>query len=249
VAAPPALTLRSTLPTPAAERAAAAAGHETGHATSAAPSGEAETRDLPGARGVAAQDASAQDAPAHDHGGDRGHAPPNEPGSRAASSDTLLQRPGVAAPPAFAALITAADGTLRLGAPLPTAAAGAAADEQIANLQRMVQTMRVMVRETVSQATVRLRPEHLGEVTIDVRVDGKSVSAVIHSESANVREWMQGQESSLRNGLSEHGLHLEKLQVQRDGRQDGREGQQQPERRKARARQHDNAQGTFEITV
>ena len=190
-------------------------------------------------------------ASADDDGGDRGHAPPNEPGTRAAHAETALQRPGAGAPPAFGALITAADGTLRLGAPLPSPGAGAlAADEQIANLQRMVQTMRVMVRETVSQATVRLRPEHLGEVTIDVRVDGTSVSAVIHSESANVREWMQGQESTLRNGLSEHGLHLEKLQVQRDGRHDGREEpHQQPERRKARARQHDAAQGTFEITV
>jgi hypothetical protein len=256
VAASPALPPRSASPTPVAGRAVAAAGDETGHATPAAPSVETETRQLPDARGVAArdtpaQDAPAQDAPAHDHRGDRGHAPPNESGARGANSDTLLQRSGVASLPAFGALITAADGTLRLGAPLPTAAAGAAAaaDEQIANLQRMVQTMRVMVRETVSQATVRLRPEHLGEVTIDVRVDGKSVSAVIHSESANVREWMQGQESTLRQGLSEHGLHLEKLQVQRDGRQDGREGQQQPERRKARARQHDNTQGTFEITV
>ena len=229
----------------AGDRAAAAV-HEAGHAPSALASEEAETRVLPGVG-----DGAAQDAAADDDGGDRGHAPPNESGPRAAHAETALQRPGAGAPPGFGALITAADGTLRLGAPVPPLGAGAlAADEQIANLQRMVQTMRVMVRETVSQATVRLRPEHLGEVTIDVRVDGTSVSAVIHSESANVREWMQGQESTLRNGLSEHGLHLEKLQVQRDGRHDGREEpHQQPERRKARARQHDAAQGTFEITV
>jgi flagellar hook-length control protein FliK len=146
--------------------------------------------------------------------------------------------------------VIAADGTLRLAAPLLTAGAGAlSSDEQIANIQQLVQTMRVMSRETVSTATLRLRPEHLGEVTIDVRVDGKSVSAIIHSESASVREWMQGQESTLRNGLSEHGLHLLKLQVERDGRQEQREGQQQPERRRPRARQHDTAQGTFEITV
>lgn len=150
-------------------------------------------------------------------------------------------------------LITAPDGTLRLTAPLATTSFfGAQAlleQPPAANVDQMVQTMRVMVKDGVSEATVHLHPEHFGEVSIQVRVDGKSVSAIVHTESAGVREWLQGQESALRGSLSEQGLQLDRLVVQRDGRQDRRHGapqQQEQPRRRAKSGDHEP---TFEVAV
>jgi flagellar hook-length control protein FliK len=150
-------------------------------------------------------------------------------------------------------LVASPDGTLRMASPLTAPAPVAmlmAPEHSQANLDQMVQSMRVMVRDTVSAATVHLHPEHFGEVSIQVRVDGKTVSAVVNTESAGVREWLQGQESTIRNGLSEHGLQLDRLVVQRDGRQDRRQqGAQQQGPRRRRTRADADAQQTFEISV
>ena len=108
--------------------------------------------------------------------------------------------------------------------------------------------MRVQMKEGVSEATVHLRPEHLGEVSIAIRVDGKSVSAVIHAESAGVREWIQAQENTLRSGLSEQGLHLDRLLVQRDPRHDRRE-QARPEQRRARVKRGPETPERFEVSA
>jgi flagellar hook-length control protein FliK len=149
-------------------------------------------------------------------------------------------------------LVSAPDGTLRLASPLATSLLSAPTllEPPPANLDQMVQTMRVMVKDGVSEATVHLNPEHFGEVSIQVRVDGKTVSAIVHTESAGVREWLQGQESTLRSNLSEQGLQLDRLVVQRDGRQDRRHNapQQQGQPRR-RTRTEDDSQQTFELSV
>jgi flagellar hook-length control protein FliK len=153
---------------------------------------------------------------------------------------------------ALLTLVAGPDGALRL---TPAAMASPVLtpilpQDQTANIDQLVQTMRVMVKEQVTEATVHLRPQHFGEVSIKVRMDGKSVSAIIQTESSQVRDWMLGQEGTLRNGLSEQGLQLERLVVQRDGRQDRRDNsQQQPERRRQRQRPQSESQQTFEITV
>jgi flagellar hook-length control protein FliK len=153
---------------------------------------------------------------------------------------------------AMLTLVAGPDGTLRLtpGAHVTPLAASMLPQDQTANIDEMVRTMRVLVKEQVTEATVRLRPEHFGEVTIQVRMDGKAVSAIVLTDSSQVREWLLGQEGTMRTGLSEQGLQLERLQVQRDGRQDRRDAdQQQPERRRPRPRPQSESQQTFEITV
>ena len=80
------------------------------------------------------------------------------------------------------------------------------------------------------EATVRLRPEYLGEVTIQLRVDGSGVSAIVRAESAGVRQWLQSQEQSIRGGLAEHGLELSRFVVDPDDRQQTqRDAQQEAE--------------------
>lgn len=118
------------------------------------------------------------------------------------------------------------------------------------NLSRLVQSIRVQARDGVSQASVRLNPEHLGEVAIAIRVDNGIVTAVVRAEAGDVRQWLRGQEDSIRAALAEQGLTLDEFVVEQDGRR-GRDqeqqGEEQPRRNRARG-QRVNAP-SFEVTA
>ena len=133
------------------------------------------------------------------------------------------------------------------GAALPPAppAATVPAPE---NVGRLIESMRVQMKHGIQEATVRLNPEHLGEVTISVRVERGAVSAVVHAETAAVQQWLESQEDKLRSGLSDQGLHLERFIVQRDRPQERREQrQQQPAPRYKQ--QRDDTAIRFEVLV
>jgi flagellar hook-length control protein FliK len=133
----------------------------------------------------------------------------------------------------------------------PTAPASALQHPDVENVHRLVETMRITAKAGGWEATVRLRPEHLGEVTIALRVDGNTVSAVVQAESASVRQWLQSQEEAVRSGLSEHGLDLGRYQVDRDGqRRDAEDPQQQQQpRRRSTPRRSADADQRFEVVV
>lgn len=145
-------------------------------------------------------------------------------------------------------LLASPDGTFRLGGAGAPAAPPSPVTHAPDNFGRLVQTMRVQLKDGISEATVRLRPEHLGEVNISIRVDGKVVSAIVHAESAGVREWLQSQESALRASLSEQGLQLDRLHVQRDPRHDRREHPSQ-EPKRSRPRHPAGPDARFEVMV
>jgi flagellar hook-length control protein FliK len=153
--------------------------------------------------------------------------------------------PGASAAPAAAA----AD------VPAVADAAAVASDSSIApdNLDRLVQAMQVNTRAGVMEATVRLRPEYLGDVTINHKVEGRGVSAVVHAETPAVRQWLESNEQTIRSGLAEHGLELERFVVDPNGQQNAqqRDAQQdaQEQRRAWRRRQAITAAQRFEITV
>jgi flagellar hook-length control protein FliK len=108
--------------------------------------------------------------------------------------------------------------------------------------------MRVIARPGAWEATVRLNPEHLGEVSIAVRVERNAVTATVNAEAAGVRQWLESQEQALRSGMADHGLQLERYIVQRDGQRREAESQhQQPSRRQPRQRQATTER--FEIVV
>jgi flagellar hook-length control protein FliK len=94
------------------------------------------------------------------------------------------------------------------------------------NLTRLIEAMRVTAKTGGWEATVRLKPQHLGEVTIALRVDGDTVSATVNAEIAGVRQWLRSQEEAVRSGMAEHGLTLDRFHVQRDGQRSRRDAQQ-----------------------
>jgi flagellar hook-length control protein FliK len=137
----------------------------------------------------------------------------------------------------------------------PTAAVpdqAAAAPDGDTALQ-IVQAMRLQFRDGIGDAVVRLKPGHLGEVSISLRVDHQSVSATVHAEVPAVRQWLESQESSLRSGLADQGLHLEKFVVKEDQPRQGEKEAQDAEarehaRRMFRQRRAESEQ-KFEVIV
>ena len=121
------------------------------------------------------------------------------------------------------------------------------------SLQDLVQTMRVQVRQGIGDAVVRLKPEHLGEISIRLHVEQQNVSAVIRAEVPAVRQWLEQNEASLRQNLSQHGLQLDKFVVREDESRrepsDSREElQDRRERRRPHSRQHE-PEPRFELLV
>ncbi|MGE0591272.1 MAG: flagellar hook-length control protein FliK [Vicinamibacterales bacterium] len=121
--------------------------------------------------------------------------------------------PGVVAPaltpPGLAgtSLVVPATGHVPAGAP-PDAG----------NLDRLVQSMRLQARDGIAEATIRLRPDHFGDVTISVRVERGVVTASVLSDSADVKAWLREHEASLRAGLAEQGLELGDLVISDEDR-------------------------------
>lgn len=107
-----------------------------------------------------------------------------------------------------------------------------AADGDVAT--QIVRSIKTSLKDGIGEARVRLRPDYLGEVRIELKVEGDRVSAVLQVERADVRQQVEQGSQSLRSTLAAQGLHLEELTVREDGsRQDRREG----ERREGNRRQ------------
>lgn len=113
-------------------------------------------------------------------------------------------------------------------------------------LPQLVRAMRIQLAGGVGEARIQLDPEHLGAVTVNLRVEGGVVSAVVTAEQSAVRQLIENQETSLRQALAEQGLLLGKLHVERDGRSPGeRRSQGQDDTPRRRSPRKDTA--TFEL--
>ena len=56
-----------------------------------------------------------------------------------------------------------------------------------------------------SQVIITLRPEHLGEVTVKINVDGDRVTAAFHAASSEVRAILESSMPQLRQEMSQNG--------------------------------------------
>lgn len=65
-----------------------------------------------------------------------------------------------------------------------------------------------MAGQRISQAEIRVSPEHLGNIAIRLQVEGNEVRAEFHSTQAEVRHALEASLPRLREMLSQHGLQL-----------------------------------------
>jgi flagellar hook-length control protein FliK len=181
----------------------------------------------------------------------------SKPAAASAGSDIL---PHEAPPPTSATRVVhptvtampAIDGVRQVPvdrAPLAEASPAPAADVPDADTpHRLVQSLRMQFLRGGGDAIVQLRPEHLGQVTVSLRVEQGSVAARITAADPVVAEWLQAHQGSLRDGLQANGLTLERLSIDRDGRSPDRRERRQPPPRQ-RFRQAAETQSTFELTI
>ena len=135
------------------------------------------------------------------------------------------------------------------GTPLADAPPAPAADVPDADTpHRLVQSMRLQFLRGGGEAIVQLHPEHLGQVTVSLRVEQGSVAARITAAAPVVAEWLEARQQSLRDGLQANGLTLDRLSIDRDGRSPDRRERREPPPRQ-RFRQSAEPQSTFELTI
>jgi flagellar hook-length control protein FliK len=126
----------------------------------------------------------------------------------------------------------------------------AAPRSEEAVLPQIVQSIRLHAVQGTTEARVQLKPEHLGNLHITLKVEQNQVTATIQADVAAVRQWIESHEASLRQSLSEQGLHLAKLVVHEDEQQTSKDeqGGDRP-RRQPRRRSWRDQEPTFEVLV
>lgn len=105
---------------------------------------------------------------------------------------------------------------------------------------QLVNAVRLQAEQGGGQARITLNPTFLGDVEIDVRTEGASVTASVHAANAEVREWMRTNESALRQSLADQGLSLDRFVIVDE---DADSGQSRGERE---SRKQDDRQGEWQ---
>jgi hypothetical protein len=81
------------------------------------------------------------------------------------------------------------------------------------NVDRIVQTIRLAWARGVGDAQIRLEPGRFGDLTVSLRVEHGQVIARLQSDVPAVREWLQANQATFRQGLADHHLDLNRLEV------------------------------------
>ena len=93
--------------------------------------------------------------------------------------------------------------------------------EIIEQVQRTV--LNSISRNGVHQVSLTLSPEKLGEIKLDIRVDGNTVSAQLNVENAQVKQIIEQNIQVLRDSLAQHNLSASSLDVNINGHEDPRQ--------------------------
>jgi len=112
----------------------------------------------------------------------------------------------------------------------------------------IVRSLQVQWRRDGGEARIKLQPEFLGDLTVSLRVQGSSVTAVLVADSPAVRAWIEAHQADLRRALQVAGLSLDRLDVDADGHASEGRDQAPHDRRPPVARQKPAA-GRFEALL
>ena len=115
---------------------------------------------------------------------------------------------------------------------------------------QLVQSLRLQFRDGIGEAVLKLKPEHLGAVSISLRVENGGIKADVRAEVAAVRQWLESQQDTLRSALAEHGLRLDRFVVDPEGHRQGSPRDARDEAPRRRPRPAPRAgQPVFEVVV
>jgi flagellar hook-length control protein FliK len=90
--------------------------------------------------------------------------------------------------------------------------------------ERAVESIRIAVRDQLTETRIVLRPAELGEVRINLRHDAAGITATVLVDAAAARDALLGSVPELRAALESQGLNVQSLDV--DVRRDDRSAAQ-----------------------
>jgi hypothetical protein len=156
--------------------------------------------------------------------------------ARSAGYDRLVSVPASMVFPGQGAFIAALDHAA------PHADGGPAAAPHVPSTvgPQIVRAVHMQVAQGGGEMTLTLNPEHLGTVTLEVKVEQQRVVATLTADTPAVRGWVAAHQRDLEAGLADLGLQLDELVVKDDDRRrdDPRE-RPTPERRRQREPEDD----------
>jgi hypothetical protein len=129
---------------------------------------------------------------------------------------------GQPAPPS--APFAAQSATVSPSPPLPPTVA----EENI--YQQVAGRISLVAGERHSRITMKLYPEELGQVKLEMAVEGDRVRIQLHAQTQQVQEVLEKYLPKLRDSFEQQGLKLEDVQVSSDSPQQGGKGFQQDSR-------------------
>ncbi len=112
----------------------------------------------------------------------------------------------------------------------------------------IVKSLRLQWSQGAGEARLQLKPEYLGELSVSLKVQGSMVTAVLQSDSAAVRTWVEEHQGELRRALEDIGLSLDRLVIDADGESSRQQHSTPEERRQPQARRNVPA-GRFEALL
>ena len=80
-------------------------------------------------------------------------------------------------------------------------------------LRQLASALAAALRKGEGSVTINLRPEHLGPMKVDLRVEGNLASAIFHPTTESARQLLAGSEASLRGALEARGLRVDRIDI------------------------------------
>ncbi len=122
--------------------------------------------------------------------------------------------PAAADTPVFAALVdqSTAPAAADMSA-APAAAQQPAGTDPYDVAGQIVDHARLITRADNSEMVIKLKPEHLGELTLKIAVENGAVSATFHTSNAEVRSAIEASLPQLRQDMANQGLKVDNVGV------------------------------------
>ena len=80
-------------------------------------------------------------------------------------------------------------------------------------LRQLASALAAAMRKGDGTVTINLRPEHLGPMRVDLRVEGRHASALFHPTTESARQLLVASEGLLRSALEARGLQVDRIEV------------------------------------
>jgi flagellar hook-length control protein FliK len=112
----------------------------------------------------------------------------------------------------------------------------------------IVKSLKLQWSQGAGEARLQLKPEYLGELSVSLKIQGSVVTAVLQSDSAAVRTWVEEHQGELRRALEGIGLSLDRLVIDADGESGSQQQSTTEDRRQSQPRRNVPA-GRFEALL